>query len=225
MLFRSARYGFGPEHIIDYKGLAGDTSDNIIGIPGIGEKTATELIKSFGSIESMYAALEKNENALVEKGFKARVQSLVADHRDEAEFSKVLATIRLDAPIEFVEPEKTFIESIDAEAAIGFAEEMGFRSLVPRIRVLATSEEQKPDTKKTAAKTELVPTALTSDEQKLLKECAVMVFILNSDIANPTIDDVFSMSKTKNLVDAHSRLTSMLAKESLDTVYTKIEKP
>lgn len=220
-----ARYGFGPEHIIDYKGLAGDTSDNIIGIPGIGEKTATELIKSFGSIDSMYVVLEKNKDALVDKGFKARVQSLVVEHRDEAEFSKVLATIRLDAPIQFVEPEKTFIESIDVETAVGFAEEMGFRSLVPRIRVLAASKDESPRATEKAEKQKPMSVELSSTDGALLKECAVMVFILNSDIANPTIDDVFAISKTKNLTDAHSRLTSMLAKESLDGVYIKIEKP
>lgn len=220
-----ARYGFGPEHIIDYKGLAGDTSDNIIGIPGVGEKTATELIKSFGSIESIYKAIEKNKDALVDKGFKARVQSLVSEHRDEAEFSKVLATIRLDAPIHFVEPEKTFAETLDVEAAVGFAEQMGFRSLVPRIRVLATPKDGPLESKGKVEKQKDPPVQLSSADQSILKECAVMVFLLNSDIANPTIDDVYAVSKTKNLRDAHSRLTSMLAKESLDSVYTKIEKP
>jgi DNA polymerase-1 len=51
------RFGFGPEHIPDYKGFAGDTSDNIIGIKGIGDKTATELIKRYGSVEKVYEVL------------------------------------------------------------------------------------------------------------------------------------------------------------------------
>ena len=53
-----ARFGFGPELLPDYKGLAGDPSDNIIGIKGIGEKTATELIKNFGAIEQIYKKLK-----------------------------------------------------------------------------------------------------------------------------------------------------------------------
>jgi DNA polymerase-1 len=57
-----ARFGFGPELLPDYKGLRGDPSDNIIGIAGIGDKTATTLIQTFGSIEQIYKALKKFEN-------------------------------------------------------------------------------------------------------------------------------------------------------------------
>ena len=70
------RYGFMPEHISDYKGLRGDPSDNIIGIPGVGEKTATDLIVNFGSLENMYKKLKKNEAEFLEKGIKARMIGL-----------------------------------------------------------------------------------------------------------------------------------------------------
>lgn len=59
-----ARYGFPPERIPDYKGFAGDPSDNIIGVPGIGEKTATNLLIAFGSMEDVYKALKKNPENL-----------------------------------------------------------------------------------------------------------------------------------------------------------------
>jgi DNA polymerase-1 len=59
------RFGFGPQSVADYKGLRGDTSDNIPGIVGIGEKTATTLIGHFGSIEKMYKALAKDETCLL----------------------------------------------------------------------------------------------------------------------------------------------------------------
>lgn len=215
----TARYGFGPEHITDYKGIAGDTSDNIIGIPGIGEKGATELITTFGSVEKIYAALKKNKNAIVDKGMKERVQTLVVEHQDEAEFSKVLATIRIDAPISFVEPEKTFAEGIDRERITEFCNEFGFRSLATRIAQVLPSMPM-PERAEPVA-----PQVLSAKEHELLKECAVMVFLLNSDIANPTIDDVYAMSKAKDLDNAHAKLTSLLVKESLDSVYTKIEKP
>lgn len=214
-----ARYGFGPEHIPDYKGIAGDTSDNIIGIPGIGEKGATELITTFGSVEKIFSALKKNKNCVVEKGFKERLQKLLIEHQDEAEFSKVLATIRTDAPISFVEPEKTFSESFDVEKAVAFCNEFGFRSLVPRMRGL-TPEKSAPE----SVAPEPIHELSTTDHA-LLKKCAVMVFLLNSDTANPTIEDVYAVSKTKNLSEAHARLFTLLTKEHLDSVYTKIEEP
>ena len=63
------RFGFGPKLIPDYKGLRGDPSDNIIGIEGIGEKTATELMTNFGSIEDIYKVLEKGESQAEQKTF------------------------------------------------------------------------------------------------------------------------------------------------------------
>ena len=61
------RYGFGPERVVDYKALRGDPSDNIPGIRGIGEKTATELIKEFGSLDDIYAALESDSESFAKK--------------------------------------------------------------------------------------------------------------------------------------------------------------
>ena len=93
------RYGFPPRSVPDYKGLRGDPSDNIPGIKGIGEKTATELIKRFGTIEKMYTALKKGDEAFLEIGIKPRIITLLKENKEEAEFSKMIAEIRTDAPI------------------------------------------------------------------------------------------------------------------------------
>ncbi|MEK7228110.1 MAG: 5'-3' exonuclease H3TH domain-containing protein, partial [Patescibacteria group bacterium] len=55
-----ARFGFGPKQLVDYKGLRGDASDNIIGVPGVGEKTATIILSNFGSIEKLYTTIDKD---------------------------------------------------------------------------------------------------------------------------------------------------------------------
>ena len=107
-----ARFGFLPALIPDWKGLRGDPSDNIKGVPGIGEKTATELITNFGSIEKIYAALKKGDAEFIKKGIKARTIMLLKEHEEEARFSKSLATIRLDAPIAFTLPEYSWRENV-----------------------------------------------------------------------------------------------------------------
>lgn len=219
------RFGFKPEYITDYKGIAGDASDNIIGIPGIGEKGATELVQAFGTVEKIYTALKKNKNALVDRGFKERLQNLVVEHEDEALFSKVLATIRLDAPINFVEPSQSFFDTYDALKAVAFAEEMGFRSLVPRLKDLGSMEKSSALSPVKGIKEVQEKVALSDSEAKLLKECEVMAWLLNSELTNPTINDVFAASKETTFVRAHPQLMSMLAKESLDSVYKKIEEP
>ena len=86
------RYGIAPEQIPDFYGLKGDTSDNIPGVPGIGEKTAAELLQTFGSLESL---LERTDEV---SGAKRR-ENLVA-HREDAIVSKRLATMQRDLALE-----------------------------------------------------------------------------------------------------------------------------
>ncbi len=86
------RYGIGPELIPDFYGLKGDTSDNIPGIPGIGDKTASELLQSFGTLEEVLANVE------LVKGAK-RKQNLV-EHAEDARLSRELATVRRDLDVD-----------------------------------------------------------------------------------------------------------------------------
>ncbi len=86
------RYGIAPEQIPDFYGLKGDTSDNIPGVPGIGEKTAAELLQRFGSLEAVLDRVEEVSGA-------KRRENLIA-HRDDALVSKRLATMQRDLPLE-----------------------------------------------------------------------------------------------------------------------------
>jgi ribonuclease HI len=86
------RFGVAPELVADVLGLAGDTSDNIPGVPGIGEKTASELVRRFGSLEAVL-----QWSSLVSG--KSRRDNL-RNHADQARLSKVLATVRYDVPLE-----------------------------------------------------------------------------------------------------------------------------
>src|SRR5512132_1058057 len=85
------RYGIPPELIPDFYGLKGDTSDNIPGVPGIGDKTASELLQRFGSLEAVLDHIDDISGA-------KRKQNL-AEHADAARLSKLLATIKRDVPV------------------------------------------------------------------------------------------------------------------------------
>ena len=85
------RYGIGPELVPDFLGLKGDTSDNIPGVPGIGEKTAAKLLAEYGDLDSLY------EHAAEIKG---KMGERIREHEEDARISKAVATIRRDAPIE-----------------------------------------------------------------------------------------------------------------------------
>jgi DNA polymerase-1 len=87
------RYGIAPESIPDFYGLKGDTSDNIPGIPGIGDKTASELIQTYGTLEDVLANVEQIKGA-------KRKENLIA-HAENARISKQLATVQRELPVEF----------------------------------------------------------------------------------------------------------------------------
>ncbi|MBU6310748.1 hypothetical protein KGO06_02310 [Patescibacteria group bacterium] len=210
-----ARFGFGPEHIPDFKGIAGDTSDNIIGIPGIGEKGATELIKAFGSIAELYKTLDRHPDAIVEKGLAPRLQKLVLEHRDEAEFSRVLASIRTDAPIAFAEPEESFTGAYDAAQAVAFAERYGFRSLVPRLATLVPQAEH----------VQAPAEPLSQEEDALLAECRVMTHVLSSEMTNPSVSDVLSVARAETITKAHRALSERVDAEGMRSVYETVERP
>ena len=87
------RYGIAPELIPDFYGLKGDTSDNIPGVPGIGDKTASELLQSFGTLEDVLASIDEIKGA-------KRKENLLA-HADDARVSKQLATVQRDVAVDF----------------------------------------------------------------------------------------------------------------------------
>ncbi len=85
-------YGFGPEQVTDWKGLAGDSSDNIPGIPGVGDKTAVKLLQKYGTLENILASTDQEKGKLREK---------LETWPDQARMCKELATIHRDAPVDF----------------------------------------------------------------------------------------------------------------------------
>src|SRR6056297_331376 len=133
-----ARFGFGPSMVIDYKGLRGDASDNIPGIRGIGEKTATTLITNFGTLEQIYKTLEapSGEEKFLAAGITKRIIGLLRDGKEDAEFSKMLATIRTDALDSFDLSSTEWREHATVEEIQNLFSEFGFRNMTGRIERL-----------------------------------------------------------------------------------------
>lgn len=117
-------YGLTPLQIIDLKGLMGDASDNIPGVPGVGEKTALELIHQFGNVENV---LENTSNIK-----KNKVRENIENNKEQALFSKKLATIVRDVPIGF-NIEEYSLKDADKEKLCGFFSELGFKSLIEKM--------------------------------------------------------------------------------------------
>lgn len=112
-----------PLQFIDILGLMGDSSDNIPGAPGIGEKTAIKLIEKYGSIEGVYENIDD---------LKGKQKESIAENKDLVMLSKELVTIKLDVPVEF-EPEKLIYEKPDEEKLTKLFEELEFATLAQRM--------------------------------------------------------------------------------------------
>jgi len=123
-------YGFDPIHIIDLKALMGDNSDNIPGVSGIGEKTAMDLIQRFTSVEDIYAKYPDLE------GVKPGALKKLGEGREQANMSYDLATIRCDAPVEFV-PEDALREEPDGPALYHLFLKLEFAKLIEKMGLSA----------------------------------------------------------------------------------------
>ena len=139
-------YGFEPIHIIDLKALMGDSSDNIPGVKGVGEKTAMALIQRYGSIAALYAAMPAPEMA---PGIPAKpgVIKKLTEGAESARMSYDLATIRTDAPIDFI-PEANLRREVNNDKLYDLFLKLEFSKLIdkyglkaPQGEVMATQEE------------------------------------------------------------------------------------
>lgn len=216
------RFGFGPELIPDYKGLRGDPSDNIPGIPGIGEKTATELIVGFGSIEQMYTTLKKGDGPFLKAGIKPRIIELLKAHEEEAIFSKMLATIRCDAPVVLSLSKESWRDLLDVPRILTLFSELGFRTLGERVKAL-TGGATEPEP-------EEAPREKVADVDKdALMEASIALWILSSDITNPSLDEILEYGRNEGKVEgfaaSHAFIMRELERAGLTHVFTELERP
>lgn len=226
------RFGFGPLLLPDYKGLRGDPSDNIIGIKGIGEKTASILIQNFGTIEQIYKKLKAKggKENFKKAGITDRIIGLLEEGEEEALFSKMLGTIRRDAPIDFVVPEKKWRENLEFEKINKVWIDLEFRTLGTRLKEVINGKTNSEgntemETKEKQTENEALFNTVSPEDQKLIKEAGVMLWILNSTLTNPKLEDVLNFSGQNTVKEAHVFLAEELKKKKLDKVWLEIEKP
>ena len=132
------KYGIEPKQLIEVKSLMGDTSDNIPGVKGIGEKTAMTLVKNFGTLDSVYDHLDSPI-------IKPRQRENLLACREDAYLSHTLGTIRTDAPIDTAEGAYKVAEG-NKPAAVRLMQELEIQTLITRFGLDGIVPEQDPDT-------------------------------------------------------------------------------
>ena len=155
-------YGFEPKKLIDLKALMGDSSDNIPGVKGIGEKTAKGLMEKFGSLDGVYANLE-------DPFIKPKQRENLINYKDNAYLSYDLATIRPEAPIDF-EPKDAIVQPYNRPELYKLFQRLEFVRLIDRYG-LRGAELEAPAEEVAVKKTEALPKMDSMPES--VKECAV----------------------------------------------------
>lgn len=117
------KYGLTPHQIIDMKGLMGDSSDNIPGVPGVGEKTAIKLLKQYPTIEELYQHIDEVSGA--------KLKEKLAANEEQAKMSKELATINRQAPID-IKVEELNYEGPDVDTLFSLWQDLSFKSLIQK---------------------------------------------------------------------------------------------
>ena len=165
-------YGLEPKQLIEVKGLQGDTSDNIPGVPGIGEKTALSLIQKYGSIDNLYSKIEKNEDDL-----KGKQREKIKDNKALAELSKTLGTINLEVPIEDT-LEQFKVEEWDKQKVLKLFKELNFNRYIERFQLTGENDSQEETTYKIEFKT--IEKSI-EDVINIVKEQKKMIFYLQTE--------------------------------------------
>ncbi|MGD0977345.1 MAG: DNA polymerase I [Minisyncoccia bacterium] len=130
------RYGLKPEQLNDYRGLKGDPSDNIPGVPGIGEKTAIDLIKEFGSLDELYKKVEKSD-------LGENLKQKLVENKDKAYFSKQLSEIVTDLKVDFSLEKAEWRKNLDLSEIEKAFKDLSFFSLLKRLPEIGLGEESR----------------------------------------------------------------------------------
>lgn len=159
-----AKYGFTPKQLIEYKGLAGDSSDNIPGVKGIGAKTATTLIQKYQNLEGVYANLDDT---------KGKMRENLENDKQTAFMSRELGTIHCDVPVE-LNLEAAKLDDYNQELAEKFLRHYEFYSLLKRLpknaNEIARGEEKKETAAKNAKKTKVKTLSAAAEVKEYCKE-------------------------------------------------------
>ena len=207
------KYGIEPKQLIEVKGLQGDSSDNIPGVPGVGEKTALKLIKEYGSIDNLYKKIEEGTDNL-----KGKQREKIIENKDLAILSRTLGTINLNVPITD-DLSDLKLEEWDKEKVLEIFKELNFKRYIDRFSLEEgkTSENKEKEVSyKSLEKSETevidyiknnkqmifyIDTKTINDDDKIIKEKISAISVYNPEKNEVYYTKILSIENWKEIFE------------------------
>ncbi|MBR2743786.1 MAG: DNA polymerase I [Clostridia bacterium] len=198
-------YEVEPKQLIEVKGLMGDSSDNIPGVPGVGEKTAYKIIQEYKSIDNLYAELEKGEAATI----KGKIRERIIENKELAYLSRTLGEINCSVPVDDIKVSDLELKEWNKSAVFDIFKELNFKRFIERFG-LSGGEEVKDQ----STLFELVEDAKASDVINIIKSSKECIFYIYKN------DDKTS----KNIIKKKFKSLAIYDKTSHKSYYLNISK-
>ncbi|OHB17262.1 MAG: hypothetical protein A2913_00030 [Parcubacteria group bacterium RIFCSPLOWO2_01_FULL_40_65] len=218
-----SRYGLEPNQLTDYRGLKGDSSDNIPGVPGIGDKTASELLKEHGSIENLYKQAKSGK-------IKESLAKKLIENEEQAMLSKELSIMVKDLKIKIDLKKADWKNNFNRGNVENIFRELNFTSLISRIpdsrQILTLPLREGTEPEKSIV--------ITAADKKMAKKIQIAAWLLNSEMKEPTLEEIYFNEFGKMIPEKNNEsdvaklfevLTNKLKDADLIKVFEEIEAP
>ena len=196
------KYGVKPLQLIEVKGLMGDTSDNIPGVPGVGEKTALDLVKTYHSIDKLYEAIENNTDTLKEK-----LKEKLVQNKDLALLSRTLGTINVNVPLE-EKIEELKLKEWDNEKVFEKFKELNFQRFIDRFNLQTEQKE-----KEISDLVNIVEINDVNEVIEKIKTSGKMIYILEKE----------NLESSSKIIKKKIKAISIYVAENNTSFYMKID--
>lgn len=212
------KYGVTPTEFIDVKALMGDTSDNVPGVPGIGEKTAVKIISRYGSIENAYAHIDEMPKSKVRESFR--------ENYEKAQFSKKLVTIDVNAAIDY-EPGQAKLGNLYTQEAYELCQRLEFKNMLARFQGQAGMVKKSPATDGFQIIEDVRQARQILEQLKKAEKCAVwlaeekgVIYGLASAVSEK--ETYFLPCRQQNMAIQEEESAQWLSQEELCAHFTQI---